>query len=412
MQTRDIQRRTVSTLMLSSTLGWAANVSVAAVVGLLASEVLGNDLWAGLPAAAATVGTALAATPLAFEARRRGRRPAILFGYLIGVTGGVFATVAGQWSKFWLLIPAMLLFGMGQASNLQSRFAAADLADEGHRARAIALVVWVGTIGAVFGPAASLWANRIGTGLGMADWVAPMVLGVGFFALSALVVGRRLRPDPLEIAGGVDRSAVLENPVNEVRASWGAIWPNRPARLALTAMTVSQMAMVAVMTMTPLHMRDHGHADLSTLVISAHVLGMFGLSPLIGRWADRFGRVRMLGLGAGILGLGTVSAVVAGYVPGMIFTGLFLLGVGWNFALVAGSALLTESLPNEARVGAQGFSDLAMSTLGAAAAFGSGFIKEVAGYHWLANLATVAAAVMILAAVGLGRRAVAATTRA
>jgi len=404
METHDIQRRTVSTLMLSSTLGWAANVSVVAVVGLLAAEVVGSDRWAGLPAAAATVGTALAATPLALRARRRGRRHSLVLGYSIGVGGAVFGFLVAQRGLFWLLVPAMLLFGMGQASNLQSRFAAADLADEDNRARAIALVVWVGTVGAVLGPTAALWVNRIGVDFGAVNWASPMLLGVCFFTLSGMVVSRRLRPDPLETAGGVDRSASFESPLRGVSESWRSIWPDRRARLALVAMAVSQMAMVAVMTMTPLHMRDHGHADLSTLVISAHVLGMFGLSPLIGRSADRFGRMRVLGLGAGILGLGTICVVAAGYEPAMMFVGLFLLGVGWNFALIAGSALLTESLPLDARIGAQGFSDLAMSALGAVAAFGSGFVKEVAGYHWLANLATVAAVLIILAAAGTGRR--------
>lgn len=407
MERHEVQHRTISTLMLSSTLGWAANVSVAAVVGLLASELVGNDLWAGIPAAASTVGTALAATPLALRAQRRGRRPAILAGYVFGVAGAGLATVAGQGGVFWLLVPAMVLFGMGQASNLQSRFAAADLADEERRARAIAVVVWVGTVGAVLGPTASLWANRIGVDQGMGNWVSPMLLGASFFALSAVVVSRRLRPDPLAMAGGVDSSARVRSPLRGLGEAWIAIRTRRPAKLALLVMVVSQMSMVAVMTMTPLHMRDHGHADLSTLVISAHVLGMFGMSPLIGRWADRFGRVRMLGLGAVILGLGTFASVAAGYAPVMIFSGLFLLGLGWSFALIAGSALLTESLPMEARIGAQGFSDLAMSAMGAAAAFGSGFVKEVAGYHWLANVATLAAMMMLLAVAGLERRRIA-----
>ncbi|MFZ0013077.1 MAG: MFS transporter, partial [Acidimicrobiia bacterium] len=188
------------------------------------------------------------------------------------------------------------------------------------------------------------------------------------------------------------------------RRSWVAIWPNPLARLAIVAMAVSQMAMVAVMTMTPLHMRDHGQADLSTLVISAHVLGMFGLSPLIGRWADKLGRIRTIIIGAGILGLGTIASVAAGYIPILMFAGLFMLGLGWSFALIAGSALLTESLPLSERVGAQGLADVAMSVLGAVAAFSSGFVKETAGFHWLANFATIAALLLVVAAVSAGRR--------
>jgi MFS family permease len=156
--------------------------------------------------------------------------------------------------------------------------------------------------------------------------------------------------------------------------------------------------------MTPLHMRDHGHADLSTLVIAVHVLGMFGLSPLVGRWADKFGRVKTVALGAAILATGTITAVVSGYVPLLAFVGLFLLGLGWSFALIAGSALLTESLPLEERTGAQGLADVAMSVLGATAAFSSGFVKEMVGYHWLANFATLAALVILLAAGAVTRR--------
>ena len=152
------------------------------------------------------------------------------------------------------------------------------------------------------------------------------------------------------------------------------------------------------MVMTPLHMKDHGHAELSTLVIAVHVFGMFGLAPLIGRWADGFGRIRSLQVGAIILAAGTVSAVIAGYVPALMFVGLFLLGVGWSVALISGSALLTESLPESQRVDAQGLADVLMSLLGATAAFSSGFVKTAVGYDWLANFATAAAVLSLIGA--------------
>lgn len=383
--------------MLSTAFANAGYVAVAAIAGLLAAEMLGSDRWAGLPAAAATLGTALAAAPLALRARRRGRRTGIATGYAIAALGGVVAVLAGQTALFWLLIVAMALMGAGQASSLQSRFAAADLADDNHRARAIAMVVWVGTVGAVLGPPASVWANDVGIGIGLANWVGPLFLGLAGFAVAATVVTRRLRPDPLELAGGVDREAPFENPLRGMRRSWKAIWPNPMARLALVAMAISQMAMVAVMTMTPLHMRDHGHAELSTLVISVHVLGMFGLAPLVGIWADRFGRVQTIAVGSGVLALGTVSVVIAGYVPALMFVGLFLLGLGWSFALIAGSALLTASVALEQRVSAQGLADVSMSVLGAVAALSSGVIKETIGYHWLANFATIAAFLILMA---------------
>jgi MFS family permease len=390
--------------MASSAVGYAGFIAAAAIIGLLAADITGRDLLAGLPAAAGTLGTAAAASPLALRAKRLGRRRALILGYLIAIGGSALAIVAGQLQMFWLLIVAMAGFGVANASNLQSRFAAADLAQDEKRARSIAMVVWVGTIGAVLGPVAAPWANRVGVSLGMEQWVSPIFLSIVGFAMAAAITSRFLRPDPLQIAGGVDPGTPFENPLRGLRHSLAAIWVTPLARLAVGAMAVSQMAMVAVMTMTPLHMRDHDHADLSTLVIAAHVLGMYGLAPLIGRWADRFGRVRMLTVGAGILATGTVVAVVAGYVPGLVFAGLFLLGIGWSFALIAGSALLTESLAIEERPGAQGLADVAMSVLGATAAFSSGFVKEMVGYHWLANFATAAAILILVTARAVGRR--------
>ncbi len=384
--------------MVANALGYAGFVGVIAVAALLASEMVGDRI-AGFPAAAATLGTAAAAAPLAQRSRRRGRRRGIWLGYVVGVVGCGVAFVAGQIGAFWLLILAMAAIGVGQTSNLQGRFAAADLADEERRARAIAMVVWMGTFGAVVGSPSALWANRVGTGLGVPEWASPMLLGVVGFLLAGLVVSIWLRPDPLETAGGVDPEATRENPLRGVRRSMISIWPNLQARLAIAAMAVSQMAMVAVMTMTPLHMKDHGQAELSTIVIAVHVLGMFGLAPLIGGWVDRFGRVRAVQAGALILASGTVLTVVAGYSPALIFTGLFLLGLGWSVALIAGSALLTESLPTSERLGAQGVADLLMSLLGATAAFSSGFVKETVGYHWLANFATIAAVLILVGAI-------------
>ena len=389
--------------MATNTVGYAGFIAVAAVVALLSSDLLATHQWAGLPGAVGTLGTATAAIVLAGRSKRLGRRIGIRLGYTVGVGGALLAFVAGQIGAFWVLVLAMGLFGIGHAANLQNRFAAADLARDDERARAISIVVWVETLGAVLGPAAALWANRVGVDFGLEEWAAPFLLGVIGFAAAGLMIHLFLRPDPLELAGGVDPNSSRPNPLRDMDHSWRVIWPNHQARLAIGALAVSQMAMVAVMTMTPLHMKDHGHAELSTIVIAVHVLGMFGLSPLTGKWADDYGRVRALRVGAVILGLGTVSAVAAGYVPVLMFVGLFLLGLGWSFAMIAGSALLTESVPSEERVGAQGLSDVMMSGLGAAAAFGSGFVKVAVGFHWLANFATIAAVVVFVAALAVSR---------
>lgn len=407
MERAVVQRRTIATLMAVNSLGYAGFVGLVAVVALLASNMLPNDAAAGIPAAAGTLGTAVAAAPLAHLSKRKGRRRGLVIGYLFGFIGAVIAFAAGQLGLFWLLVLAMPAVGVANASNLQNRFAAADLADEDKRARSIALVVWVGTIGAVVGSPAALWVNRVGVRSGASDWASPMLLGVAGFLIAAGVVWVFLRPDPLEFAGGTDPNAERQNPFSSAAASLRVVWPNRGARLAVLVMAVSQMAMVAVMVVTPLHMKDHGHDELSTLVIAVHVLGMFGLSPLVGRWADRVGRIRAAQSGALVLGAGTVLSVVAGYAPLLMFIGLFLLGLGWSVGLISGSALLVESVSEEDRLGAQGFADVMMSLLGAAAAVSSGFVKEAVGFHWLANFATVAAVLIFVAAVRAKRTSMA-----
>ena len=403
MDREAIYRRTIRTLMTSNGFGFGGFLAVFAVIGLLTSEMTGSDRLAGVPVAASTLGSAIAAAPLALRSRRRGRRFGLGFGYIVAIAGGAVAFLAAQAGLFWLLVAAMVFFGVGNASNLQHRFAAADLADDDKRGRAIGSVVWVGTIGAVLGAPAALWVNRIGKGFGLGEWVSPMLLGIAGYVIALAVVTRYLRPDPLEVSGALEPDAPRQSPLRGLSQSLSVVWPNPHARLALVAMVASQVAMVAVMTMTPLHMKDHGHAELSTIVIGAHVVGMYALAPVIGRWADRFGRIRSLRWGAAILGTGTIAAVTAGYVPALVFVGLFLLGLGWSFALIGGSALLTESLRSEDRLGAQGLTDVLMAGMGTIAALASGFVKQAAGFHWLANVATITVLLVLIAATRAGR---------
>ncbi|MGE0730898.1 MAG: MFS transporter [Acidimicrobiia bacterium] len=390
------QRRTLATLMTGQVFGGASVSSAVAVAALLASSILNSDRLAGIASAMLTFGAAFASIPLSRMMRRKGRRPGLFTFYVAGMIGAGVAAIGGQLRSMLLFIPGMFLFGFGQASNLQGRYVGADLAEPDRRARAIATVVWVGTLGAVFGPVLSDPEKRLGEQLGLDRLVGPFLFSSLFFGLAALNIYIRLRPDPLVLAGGLDDSATPAKPVfAQLRHSIGVIGRYPRAKLALVAMIISQASMVAVMTMTPLHMKDHGHADLSAFVVAVHIVGMYGFAPLIGRFADRQGRIRTLVAAGAILAAGTVVAVLAGYHPTLIFLGLFLLGVGWNFGLIGGSALLTESVPAVERVATQGSADLLMSLCGGTAGFSSGFIKTAWGYHWLANGATVAAGVLL-----------------
>jgi MFS family permease len=393
-----LQRRTVRTLMVSQVPGQAAVAGSVAVVSLLASDLLGSDRWAGIGGAAFTAGAAITAVPLAATMRRRGRRPGLVVAFTIAACGALITALGGQQRWFPVFVVGLVLFGAGQAATLQGRYVGADLALPSQRARAIAAIVWIGTIGAVLGPVLAPAGRRIAEGLGLVDLVGPYLVAAVLFAMSAVIVFVRLRPDPLVVVGGTDPNAERARPLRQLRASFGEIHSSRPAMLGLAAMAGSQAAMVAVMTMTPPHMKDHGHADLSAFVIAVHILGMFGLAPVVGRFVDRVGPVRSIQWGAIVLGSGTVAAVIAGYVPVLMFAGLFLLGLGWNIGLIAGTSLLTASVRADARVQVQGTGDLTMSMCGAVAALGSGFVKSSFGFHVLADAATVVAALLLIAA--------------
>ena len=369
------QRRTLAVLRLAVVPGQAAVAGTVAVVSLLAKDMLGSDRLAGLGSASFTLGSAMAAIPLAAFMRRRGRRPGLALAFSIGAVGALVAAAGGQARWFWLFVIGMVLFGSGQSATLQTRYAAADLATPDERATAIGAIVWIGTLGAVF-----------------------------YLTL--------LRPDPLVLAGGVDPSAARVRPIQQARRSFGVIRSSRGAMLGLVAMAGSQAAMVGVMTMTPSHMDDHGHADLSSMVIAMHIVGMFGIAPLVGRFVDRVGPIRAMQIGAVTLGISTVVVQIAGYVPLLVFVGLFLLGLGWNLGLIAGTTLLTASVPEGSRVEAQGTGDLTLSLCGAVAAFGSGFVKQAFEFHILADLATVLAGGMLVYGWYTGARFSAAVSRA
>ncbi|MFN3257691.1 MAG: MFS transporter [Ilumatobacter sp.] len=393
-----LQRRTLMSLRLTQVPGQAAVAGMVAVVSLLAGDLLGSDRLAGMGSASFTLGAALTAIPLAAYMRRRGRRRGLALALLIGSGGSAVAALGGEVRLFPVFVIGMIAFGAGQAATLQQRYVAADLAEPARAGSAIAAIVWVGTLGAVFGPLLTPVAKAFGRSVGVDELVGPFIVGSILFAVSAAVVTIRLRPDPLEVLGTIDPHAERVRPLRQVRASSSVIASSVNARLGLVAMAISQAAMVGVMTMTPPHMKDHDHGDLSAYVIALHIVGMYALAPLVGRFSDRVGQNQAIRYGAVILGLGTISTVMAGYVPVLMFVGLFFLGLGWNIGIIAGSALLTRSVPAETRVEVQGTADLAMSLCGATAAFGSGFVKESFGFHLLANgAAGLAAALLILA---------------
>lgn len=394
-----LQRRTVAVLAAAQVLGGLGVAIGISVGGLIASDIAGTDGVAGLAQTFGVLGAALAAVPLARVTRRRGRRSGLVVGMSTGALGAAVVVAGSALRALPLMLGGLLFFGAATAAGLQARYGATDLAAPGRVARSLSVVVWAGTVGSVLGPNLAGLSGVLGSAVGLPPLTGPFLVATVGFAGAAGLVFVLLRPDPLLIAR---REALANGDAVDERAAFGATLRMIAARpralIGLVAITSSHMAMVSVMVMTPVHMH---HVDVTLtvigLVISVHIIGMYGFSPLTGWLADRIGRVPVVVAGAV---LSAVAAVVSGTAPGdnavRLGVGLFLLGLGWSGGLVAGSALLSESVPMAGRTSAQGLSDLLMN--GAAAVCGAlaGVVVAQFSYAWLGIAVAVGMALVAL----------------
>ncbi|MBT1097026.1 MFS transporter [Streptomyces sp. Tu102] len=398
-----LRRRISAVLITTQILGGLGVATGIALAAVLAKEVSGTESLSGLAPTATVAGTAVLSMPLAALMTARGRRPGLVLAYLIGAVGAAVTVVAARVGSFPLLLCGMAAFGAASSANLQARFAAADLAEPDRRARAISLVVWATTIGAVLGPNIAAPAGRSVTGLGVPATAGPFLWAAGIFLISALVVAVLLRPDPLLTARALAPADEGTPAARSLRAGMAAVAASPRARLAVVSVAVAHTAMVSVMSMTPVALAHHGAGiDLIGLVISGHIAGMYAFAPLMGRLSDRLGRLSGIGLCVGLLACAVFLAGTAGGSHGQTAAGLFVLGLGWSAGLVSGSALLTDSVPPPARAAAQGLSDLVMNASAGIGGAVAGLVVAKASYGWL-NL-TAACLLLPLAALALFTR--------
>lgn len=403
-----VQRRTVLVLSLGQVLGGIAFGATVSLGALLAADLSGDDALSGWATASVTVGAAIFAIPLARFAARRGRRLALTVGNLSALAGVGIVITAAALRLFPLLLVGIILIGMGNAGNLQSRFAATDLAVPQRRARDLSIVVWSTTVGGVTGPLLLTPGEALGEAIGM-----PPLTGSYLFSLVAQVAALilylvALRPDPLLTALQVATS-------HRTTASPLGTGVDRPAaaRFAIFAVSGSHAVMASVMAMTPIHLAHMAHAEhgatattevtmLVGVTIALHVAGMYGLSPVFGILADRWGRVPVILLGQATLAASLITAIVANDSAAGVMIALVLLGLGWSAATVAGAALLTESSTVLMRPRRQGLSDSLMSLTAGAGAAGAGVVLTHFQYSGLGAVALVVV-IAITALSPLGR---------
>ncbi len=406
-----VQRRTRTVLMIGQVLaglGMGATLSIGAI---LAAEISGSPAFSGMAATMVTLGAALAAIPLARLARRAGRAPALATGALTAATGAVIAIVSAGAQSFALLLVGIALIGSGTAVNLQSRFAAVDLASAATRGRDLSLVVWATTVGAVSGPNLIGPGETLGAYLGLPDLSGPFLFTVVAQSLAAVLYLVGLRPDPLSVAAAWQAEQERATRDEAERTGNAAPTPtaavdDRPGiRLAILSIALSHATMVSVMAMTPVHLTAHG----ATLVIvgftiSLHIAGMYALSPVFGILADRAGRRTTIALGQGMLAASLLMTGFGAESEGWVVAGLIFLGLGWSASTVAGSALLTESARPARRTIVQGRSDLIMSASGAMGGALAGVALALLGYAGL-SFVTMALVATVVVALAVTRRA-------
>lgn len=378
-------------LWAASVLGGLAQSLAGAAGALLAREIAGSDAVAGLPQTLLVAGAAVAALVLSALTSRHGRGVALSVGAAVAVVGCVVVTVGAVGSSLPWILAGSFLLGAGNTAVMLGRYAAADLGPEGSRAAAMASVLVATTVGAVVGPNLLRPATELAARVGLPGLTGPyLIAAVGFAAAAgALALGLRTRPAGPEMAP-VAPGAPAAGPVS------GAPTLGRQGTAGLGVLALANLVMVSVMTMAPVQLHHVGSGlGAIGLVVSLHIAGMFAPSPLSARLADRYGRPRAAAGAAGLLTVACGLAAFGAASPAVVAAAMVALGVGWNLALIAGSALLTAGVPRGQQPRREGWGEVAMGAAAASGGVASGTLMADRGYALLAAVAAIVATLVL-----------------
>jgi MFS family permease len=394
-----VRARLLATLFVAQVCGSTGHAIGMAVGSIMAAAVTGTNTWSGVPVAVGALGTAFASWPLARLMARHGRRPGLWLGYALAVLGSILGLLGVAAGHFTVMLVGMAFFGIGNTSTLLARYAAADVSPGAQRGRAMGFIVWGSTVGSIIGPNLMTPALALGSWLGVSGTASAFLISVVGYGVAGLLLAVFLRPDPLAIARAIHEEPTGAAAPAAATGGLAAILADTRVQLALATLSISQFVMISTTSTSPLYLHDQGHAvGTIGVAVSLHLAGMYVASPVSGWLADRFGRMPVIGAGALLL---IAAIALAGLLPGSaaapVIFALFLNGVGWNLAFVAGSALLTDALSPTERASVQGFADLLMGLMGAIGSVVGGMILGIWGF---AILNAVGAA-LVLGPLGL-----------
>ncbi|WP_142244733.1 MFS transporter [Peribacillus simplex] len=393
---KSLYKRTLFVVSISQIFGGAGLAAGVTVGALLAQQMLGTDAFAGLPSAILTLGSAGASLLVGRLSQRYGRRTGLTAGFIVGGLGAIGVIIAAIINSVYLLFLSLLVYGAGTATNLQARYAGTDLANSKQRATAISITMVFTTFGAVAGPNLVNVMGNFAISIGVPSLAGPFILAAAAYILAGVVLFIMLRPDPLVIARMIEATN-QESSVKGHLATTEQTENKKGIMVGATIMVLTQIVMVAIMTMTPVHMRHHGHSlGAVGLVIGFHIGAMYLPSLVTGFLVDKLGRTAMaIASGTTLLLAGLISAFAPGDSMVLLVIALSLLGLGWNFGLISGTALIVDSTKTSTRAKTQGTVDVLIALSGAAGGALSGMIVAGSSYLTLSFIGGILSLLLI-----------------
>ncbi|MEZ4866092.1 MAG: MFS transporter [Caldilineaceae bacterium] len=394
-----VQRRLTYVLFAAQSIIGAGQILSFTFLPIVAATLTGDERWVGVPPTMTMAGRAIAAYPMGWLMDRVGRRAGLAIGYFTAAMGGLICVWAIMQNSFLLFCLGAACNGVARSSGEQARFAAAEIVPPERRAKAIGMIVFAGTVGALGAPLITNPAGAFAETYGFLRATGPYMMASGLALLAGLVVFTLLRPDPKQIG--------LAVAAHSTHQSQNALSVARPLRqifatpavfTATIVLVVSQLVMTLIMVIAPLNMHHFNHPDTNiTLALTAHTLGMFGFSNVTGWLIDRSSRQTMIIVGAMVLAL---SAIITPLSPALfpVALALFLLGLGWNFCFIAGSSLLSDALAPTERGRAQGANEMLVAIAAGAGSLSSGAVFAQGGIVAVSIMGLVVAVALALLA--------------
>lgn len=394
---RQLYKRTLIIVVISQIFGGAGLAAGITVGALLAQDMLGSDRFAGVPAFLLTLGSAGAALLVGRLSQRFGRRMGLAAGFLAGGIGAIGVIIAALTNNIFLLFVSLLIYGSGSATNLQARYAGSDLATPTQRATAISIAMVSTTFGAVAGPNLVGVMGRFAVEIGVPALAGPFILGAAAFIIAGFVLAAFLRPDPLEVAKAIRDVRTTQDEFITVEETSARNVKNRGIVVGAAIMILTQMVMVAIMTMTPVQMKHHGHGLSEVgLVIGIHIGFMYLPSLITGILVDKIGRTAMaIASGATLLAASVLAASAPADTMSLLIIALALLGLGWNFGVISGTALIVDATQPSTRAKTQGSIDVLIALSGASGGALSGIVAAQTSYATLSLCGGVLSLVLI-----------------